>query len=157
MEALMLDYNFPVFVRWGFLDHLQVLVVYFRIAILAFHTALVDEPQDPLVVAAFSLALHNGGSLYEAIEIARNISQPHVSFHEIVETNHRESDYVLMARVVNLAASVKAMLWKMTDHHYVSQAMIEYPQAPWSDLVRVKNVLSILWFWWSFHCILEYF
>ncbi|XP_022145836.1 uncharacterized protein LOC111015199 isoform X2 [Momordica charantia] len=113
------------------------------IAILAFHTALVDEPQDPLVVAAFSLALHNGGSLYEAIEIARNISQPHVSFHEIVETNHRESDYVLMARVVNLAASVKAMLWKMTDHHYVSQAMIEYPQAPWSDLVFIPQALSM--------------
>lgn len=117
-------------------------MLYSRIALLAFHKALVDQPQDPLVVAAFSLAVHSGGSLYEAVEIARNISQPHASFHEIVESNHKESDYALMAQVVDLAASVKDVLWKMTDHHYVSQAMIKYPQAPWSDLVRVK-MLSI--------------
>lgn len=113
-------------------------MLYFRIALLAFHKALVDQPQDPLVVAAFSLAVHSDGSLYEAIEIAQSISQPHASFPEIIESNHKESNYALMDQVVDLAVSVNAVLWKMTDHQYVSQAMINYPQAPWSDLVRVK-------------------
>lgn len=119
-------------------------MLYFRIALLAFHKALVDQPQDPVVVAAFSLAVHSGGSLYEAIELAQNISQPHASFHEIVESNHKESDYSLMEQVVDLAVSVNVVLCKMTDNQYVSQAMIKYPQAPWSDLVRVNFFINIL-------------
>lgn len=113
------------------------------IALLAFHKALVDQPQDPLVVAAFSLAVHSDGSLYEAIEIAQSISQPHASFPEIIESNHKESNYALMDQVVDLAVSVNAVLWKMTDHQYVSQAMINYPQAPWSDLVFIPQALSM--------------
>lgn len=113
-------------------------MLYFRIALLAFHKALVDQPQDPVVVAALSLAINNGGSLFEAVEIAQNISQPHASFHEIVESNHKESDYSLAEQVIDLADSVNTVLWKMTNSQYVSQAMIKYPQAPWSDLVRVK-------------------
>lgn len=113
------------------------------IALLAFHKALVDQPQDPVVVAAFSLAVHSGGSLYEAIELAQNISQPHASFHEIVESNHKESDYSLMEQVVDLAVSVNVVLCKMTDNQYVSQAMIKYPQAPWSDLVFIPQALSM--------------
>lgn len=121
----------------------MLLMIYFRIALLAFHKALVDKPQDPLVIAAFSLAVHSGGSLDEAIEIAQSISRPHASFHEIVESNHKESDYALKAHVLDLAALVKDVLWKMTDHHYVSQAMIKYPQAPWSDLVRVEQYFDL--------------
>ncbi|XP_031740541.1 uncharacterized protein LOC101203603 isoform X2 [Cucumis sativus] len=113
------------------------------IALLAFHKALVDQPQDPVVVAAFSLAIHSGGSLYEAVEIAQNISQPHVSFHEIVESNHKESDYSLVEQVIDLADSVNSVLWKMTNSQYVSRAMIKYPQAPWSDLVFISQSLSI--------------
>uniref|UniRef100_A0A0V0H9I6 Putative ovule protein n=1 Tax=Solanum chacoense TaxID=4108 RepID=A0A0V0H9I6_SOLCH len=39
------------------------------IAILAFHKALVDRPRDPLVVAAFSIAVHCGGSLSDVLGI----------------------------------------------------------------------------------------
>ncbi|KAL0547406.1 hypothetical protein IC582_017340 [Cucumis melo] len=112
------------------------------IALLAFHKALVDQPQDPVVVAALSLAINNGGSLFEAVEIAQNISQPHASFHEIVESNHKESDYSLAEQVIDLADSVNTVLWKMTNSQYVSQAMIKYPQAPWSDLVFISQPLS---------------
>ncbi|GLT63997.1 hypothetical protein SLA2020_365170 [Shorea laevis] len=56
------------------------------IAILAFHEALVDQPRDPFGVAAFSLAVHSGGSLFEAVEMAKKISQPHgPSFDELLE------------------------------------------------------------------------
>lgn len=90
-----------------------------------------------MVIAAFSLAVHSGGSLFEAVEIARRISQPHdQSFDELFDPRDLDFNDALIDNVVDLAASVKAVLCKMTDPCYVSQAMSKYPQAPCSDLVR---------------------
>ncbi|EXB81219.1 putative poly(A) polymerase [Morus notabilis] len=115
------------------------------IAILAFHKALYDKPRDPLVIAAFSLAVSNGGSLPEAVEIVRTMSQPHVmTFHEILEpVTTTRSKNALINEVVDLAASVKAMLRKMTDPDYVSQAMMKFRKAPCSDLVFIPLTLSL--------------
>lgn len=114
------------------------------IGILAFHKALVDHPRDPLVVAAFSIAVHSGGSILEAIKIARMISQPHdMTFDELLEPGSIDSDDALINEVMDLAASVKTALCKMTDEHFVSRAMIEYPQAPHSDLVFISLALSL--------------
>ena len=111
-----------------------------RIAILAFHKALVEQPRDPLVVAAFSLAVSSGGSLLEAIEIARRISQPHETmFNEILEPVNTRSKNGFVDEVLDLAASVKCVLRKMTDREYVSQAMIRFSKAPRSDLVSLKT------------------
>lgn len=111
------------------------------IAILAFHKALVDQPCDPVVVAAFSLAVHSSGSLCEAVEIAKRIAQPHEpSFGELLEPQDEFNDAV-MDRVIDLAESVKAVIRKMTDQSYVAQAMAEYPQAPCSDLVFIPWAL----------------
>ena len=106
---------------------------------LAFHKALVDLPRHPLVVAAFCLAVHNGGSLSEAVEIARRISQPHDnSFSELSEPQDLDSDESLIDEIMGLAASVKSSLINMTDERFVSQAMSKYPQAPYSELVRFQ-------------------
>ncbi|KAA8532215.1 hypothetical protein F0562_032260 [Nyssa sinensis] len=114
------------------------------VGILAFHKALVDQSRDPLVIAAFCIAVHDGGSLQEAVEIVRRISQPHdMSFSELMESGALDSDDALINKVVDLAVSVKAALCKMTDEHFVSQAMIEYPQAPHSDLVFIPLALSM--------------
>lgn len=114
----------------------------FRVGILAFHKALVDKPRDPAVVAAFSLAVHSGGSLLEAVDIARKISQPNdLSFQELLESQGVLSAGSLMDEVIDLAGSVKASLLKMTDENFVSQAMIKYPQAPCSDLVRNQRFI----------------
>ncbi|PSR84614.1 Poly(A) polymerase [Actinidia chinensis var. chinensis] len=114
------------------------------IGILAFHKALVDHPRDPLVVAAFSIALHSGGSLTEAVNIARSISQPHeMSFNELLEPGSIDSNDALIGEVMDLAVSVKTAICKMTDEHFVSQAMIEYPQAPHSDLVFISPALTL--------------
>ncbi|KAK3018158.1 hypothetical protein RJ639_003828, partial [Escallonia herrerae] len=105
------------------------------VCVLAFHKALVDQPRDPLVVAAFSLAVHSGGSLSEAVKVAWRISQPHnTSFLELSEPGALDSDAVLMDEVIDLAASVKDALQKLADERYVSRALIKYPQAPHSDL-----------------------
>lgn len=131
LASWMLELSFP----------LTQLAENCRIAILAFHKALYDEPRDPLVIAAFSLAVSNGGSLPEAVEIARTMSQPHATtFHEILEpVTTTRSKNALINEVVDLAASVKAVLRKMTDPDYVSQAMMKFPKAPCSDLVSPQH------------------
>ncbi|KAM7480199.1 hypothetical protein LguiA_028412 [Lonicera macranthoides] len=107
------------------------------VAILAFHKALSDEPRDPMVVAAFSLAVHNGGDMLEALNIARRISRPHdTSFHELLVHQNLDSA-TLKDEVLHLNASVSKALSIMTDEHFVSQAMNLYPKAPYSDLVFI--------------------
>ncbi|XP_059443872.1 uncharacterized protein LOC132175828 [Corylus avellana] len=107
------------------------------VGILAFHKALSEKPRVPLVVAAFSLAVHNGGDISEAVNIARKITAPHdSSFHELSEPQNLEF-HALTDAVMDLAASVKGALCKMTDEHFVSQAMAGYPRAPYSDMVFI--------------------
>ncbi|KAG8379491.1 hypothetical protein BUALT_Bualt07G0094000 [Buddleja alternifolia] len=104
-------------------------------AMLAFHEALSDQPRDPLVIAAFSLAVHNGGDLSEALSIARRINKQHdTSFQELSEPGPMDSE-TLLDDVMSLAASVRSALGHLTDEYFVSQAMAKYPKAPYSDLV----------------------
>ncbi|GAV60170.1 PolyA_pol domain-containing protein/PolyA_pol_RNAbd domain-containing protein, partial [Cephalotus follicularis] len=114
------------------------------VGILALHKALCDQPRDPLVVAAFSLAVHNGGDLLEAVNIARRIRRPHeVSFHELLEPQSLDSQ-TFTDEVMNLHTSVKFALSEMTDESFVSQAMAGwYPQAPFSDLVFIPLALYL--------------
>lgn len=96
-----------------------------------------------MVVAAFSLAVHNGGDIPEAINIAKNINKSHDgSFHELSEPQNLEN-LTLVNEVMSLAASVKSTLSEMTDEHFVSQAMSAYPQAPFSDLVFIPLALYL--------------
>ncbi|PWA41117.1 Poly A polymerase, head domain-containing protein [Artemisia annua] len=115
------------------------------VSLLAFHEALVEQPRDALVIGAFSIAVHSGGSLSDAVDIAREISQPHdTSFHEISEPIYSYSKDELMAEVIRLGASVKDALRRLTDENFVSQALIQYPQAPQSDMGhKWSNVPSV--------------
>lgn len=120
-------------------------MLHFRLSLLAFHKALADQPRDPLVIAAFCLAVHNGGSLSEAVSIAKSISQPYdTSFHELLEHQDQNMDDNLVNDVKDLAASVKTALCQMTDETIVSQAMANYPQAPFSDLVTFLPNSSLI-------------
>ncbi|KAJ6934069.1 poly(A) polymerase I-like isoform X2 [Populus alba x Populus x berolinensis] len=114
------------------------------LGIFAFHKALVDQPQDPLVVTAFSLAVHSGGSLLESVEIARRISQPYQSsFPELLEARNPDSNNALVHKTINFAALVKTALCNMTDGCYVSKAMAKYPKAPSSELVFIPMALFL--------------
>ncbi|KAJ6869325.1 hypothetical protein NC651_034163 [Populus alba x Populus x berolinensis] len=105
------------------------------VGILAFHKALSDQPRDPMVVAAFCLAVHNGGDILGGVKMMKKLTKPHdVSFHELSEPQNLNSE-ALVDEVVDFAASVKQVLYWMTNEYCVSQAMAEYPQAPCSDLV----------------------
>lgn len=114
------------------------------VAILAFHKALVDQPRDPLVVAAFSIAVYSGGSLMDAVKIARKIKQPHnAQFVELSKLETFKSNNDLVDEVMDLAASARVALQKMTDEHCISQALSKYPQAPRSDMVFISSSLSL--------------
>lgn len=116
------------------------------IAILAFHKALSDQPRSPLVVAAFSLAVHNGGDILEAAEITKKITRPHdSSFFELVDNLEKTNVefQTLLDEVMDLDASVKDALNKMTDGYYISKAMSAYPQAPFSDMVFIPLQLYL--------------
>ncbi|GFP98576.1 poly(A) polymerase i [Phtheirospermum japonicum] len=113
-------------------------------SILAFHEALSEQARDPLVVAVFSLAVHNGGDLSEALSIARRINKQHdMSFHELLEPPGCFDSSVVFNEVMILAASVRSALAHMTDEYFVSQAMAEYPKAPKSDLVFIPQILYV--------------
>ncbi|XP_021745856.1 uncharacterized protein LOC110711744 isoform X1 [Chenopodium quinoa] len=114
------------------------------ICLLAFHKALADQPRDPLVIAAFCLAVHNGGSLPEAVNIAKSITRPHASgFRELLEDQNQNMGENLENDVKDLAAAVKKALCQMTDETIISQAMAKYPQAPFSDLVFISLPLQL--------------
>lgn len=88
------------------------------------------------MVAAFSIVVHTSGSSSDALGIVRKISHPHdPRFSELSIDHDLKSDEVLLDEVMDLAADVKSALKKMTDEYFVSQALIEYPEAPHSDMV----------------------
>ncbi|CAL9170517.1 unnamed protein product [Musa hybrid cultivar] len=114
------------------------------VGILAFHQALVRQPRDPLVVAIFTLALHNGGNLSEAVDIAKKITHSHDgSYSELLEPQKWDAEGDLLSDVIDLASSVGSAISSMTDEHLVSQAMARYPQAPYSDLVFIPLQLYL--------------
>ncbi|GLT39940.1 hypothetical protein SLA2020_141050 [Shorea laevis] len=113
------------------------------VGILAFHKALSDQPRDPLVIAAYCLAVHHGGDMLQAVKISRSINKPHESsFYELSEPQDLDSQ-ILIEEVMDLAASVKQALCDLTDEYLVSKAMSAYPQAPFSDLVYIPLQLFL--------------
>ncbi|KAG5046092.1 hypothetical protein JHK86_015498 [Glycine max] len=75
------------------------------VGILALHKALSDRLRDPLAVAAFSLAVHNGGNLLEAINITGMINKPHdARFPELLDPSGLDVE-ALEAEILDLAES----------------------------------------------------
>ncbi|KAL9313986.1 hypothetical protein ACSQ67_019438 [Phaseolus vulgaris] len=113
------------------------------VGILALHKTLSDRPRDPLAVAAFSITIHNGGNLSEAVYIAGMINKPHdVRFPELLNHSGLETES-LEAEILDLAESVRGTMLQMTNEYFVSQAMADYPQAPHSNLVFIPLSLYL--------------
>jgi len=96
-----------------------------------------------LAIAAFSLAVHNGGNLLEAVDIARRINKPHdIRFPELSDPCDLNAK-ALENEILDLAESVKVSLLQMTSRHSVARAMVDYPQAPHSDMVSLYFLLIL--------------
>lgn len=123
------------------------------VALLAFHLALVDEPRDALVVTSFVLSVRNGGNLEKAVNKARRISKRANKFHpEVLDAVENKCDESVMEKVLDLALAVRSSLNAMVNEYVVSQAMSEYPQAPFSDLVFI-SIPTYSKAWNIFNCV----
>ncbi|KAJ3675825.1 hypothetical protein LUZ60_004867 [Juncus effusus] len=106
--------------------------------LLAFHASLAHTPRSPLTIATFTLALHNGGDISEAVSIANKITDSHDgTFPELSRSFRLESERDLEREVIDLAESVKEAMDCMMDGEFVWRAMEKYPEAPRSDMVFV--------------------
>ncbi|XP_064954112.1 uncharacterized protein LOC135615510 isoform X2 [Musa acuminata AAA Group] len=80
----------------------------------------------------------------EAVDIAKKITHSHDgSYSELLEPQKWDAEGDLLSDVIDLASSVGSALSSMTDEHLVSQAMAQYPQAPYSDLVFIPLQLYL--------------
>jgi hypothetical protein len=112
------------------------------VGLLAFHMALVNKPQDVLLVTAFCFALYYGECSEKAISVARNTVQAAKRFcPEIVEGVRVESNEVLLEGVFNLASGVIAALDSMVNKKSPSRATSENHEVPFSDLVFISKSL----------------
>jgi len=67
-------------------------------------------------------------------------------FPELLDPSGMDAK-ALEAGVRDLAESIRGTLLQMTDEHFVSQAMADYPQAPHSDLVSIFFLFLCIYLW----------
>ncbi|KAL5053138.1 hypothetical protein RYX36_033820 [Vicia faba] len=108
------------------------------VVILALHKSLNDKPRNPSVIAAFSLAIYNGGNLLEAVDIARRVNKPHDTRFPELSDPYDLNAKAMENEILDLAETVKVSLLQMTSRHSVARAMADYPQAPQSDMVFIS-------------------
>lgn len=112
------------------------------------------DPRDPLAVAAFSLAVHSGASLLEAVKIAkRNFLTTWWKLPWI--TSFRKYIIKWCVNVSghwsrNISQWCNYARWWMNDDCYVSRAMIEFSEATFSDLVRAYHFNQTFSSSWKF-------
>ncbi|XP_042508935.1 uncharacterized protein LOC122084613 isoform X2 [Macadamia integrifolia] len=109
------------------------------IGLLAFHLALVEEPQDALVVWAFCSTLYHG-NWREAVKCARENALEHVQFvPEILQACITKSDQTLAEEVSHLASLVQYSIDVLTDPKCLLESMSRYPLFPCSGLVFISK------------------
>lgn len=106
-----------------------------RIGLLAFHLALVNKPQDPLVVWTFSSVLYHG-NWQDGVKYARKHVQEQVNcLHEISEPCDYKSDRELAEKVTQFASFVQASIDPLMDKDSLFKSMSRFPLFPCSGLV----------------------
>lgn len=119
-----------VMIKFLFLD---------RIAILAFHIALVNNPQDALVIVAFASILYHG-EWKEGIKFARENAEVQVNFiPEISRSIKLKSDEELAEEVSLFASSVQDSIDALIDKESLSNSMTRYPIFQSYGLVSTLN------------------
>ncbi|KAK9285251.1 hypothetical protein L1049_024440 [Liquidambar formosana] len=109
------------------------------VGLLAFHLALVNNPQDALVVWTFSSVMYHG-RWKEGVMFAREYAQLNVNFMpEISEPCDYKSDEELAKKVAQLASLVRASIDALTETDSLYESMSRYPVFPCSGLVFVSK------------------
>ncbi|EXC35254.1 Poly(A) polymerase [Morus notabilis] len=109
------------------------------VGLLAFHLALVNNPQDPFVVLAFASIFYHG-DWKEGIRFAKENAEVKVNFApELSRSFTFKSDKQLVEEVSQLASFVQDSIDVLTDTESLFESMSSYPTSPCSGLVFVSK------------------
>ncbi|XP_057981490.1 uncharacterized protein LOC131166879 isoform X2 [Malania oleifera] len=109
------------------------------VGLLAFHLALVNNPQDALVVWSFSSVLYHGG-WKEGVKFARAHARANVNFvPEVLGACDFRSDKELAKEVTQLAVLVQDSIDALTEADCLIESMSRYPFSPCSGLVFIPK------------------
>ncbi|CAL5369011.1 unnamed protein product [Camellia sinensis] len=109
------------------------------VGLLAFHLALVNNPQDALVVWTFASVLYHA-RWKEGVKFAREHAQGSVIFiPEILEACNIMSEDELAERVTQFARVVQDSVDALTETDCLHQAMSRFPDSPCPGLVFVSR------------------
>lgn len=107
---------------------------------LAFHLALVEHPQDALVVWTLSSILYHG-TWSTATEFAKQNVKGHDQFvPEILEPSDSKSDELLLEETCHLASLIKSSVDALTRIDVLQQSLTRYLESlPCLGLVSIDD------------------
>ncbi|KAG6596268.1 hypothetical protein SDJN03_09448, partial [Cucurbita argyrosperma subsp. sororia] len=109
------------------------------VALLAFHMALVVNPQNSLIVLAFAATLYHG-EWNEGVNYARENSLLQINLRpEITRSAQFKSAEELAERVTHFALKVQGCIAALTSADCLLEAMSTFPASPHSSLVFVSK------------------
>ncbi|XVF62281.1 hypothetical protein PTKIN_Ptkin08bG0204900 [Pterospermum kingtungense] len=109
------------------------------IALLMFHHALVNNPQDAIIVLTFASLLYHG-KWKEGVEFARKHTKVEVKFvPEISRFSENKPDEDLAREVAHFASLVQDSVWALTETSGLFYSMSRYPFYLRSGLVFVPK------------------
>ncbi|XP_038904059.1 uncharacterized protein LOC120090455 [Benincasa hispida] len=112
------------------------------VALLAFHMALVNNPQNSLIVLAFAATLYHG-DWNEGVNYARENSLLQINLRpEITSSAQFTSEEELTEGVTHFASKVQGCIAALTSADSLLEAMSTFPDSPCSSLVLVSNKTS---------------
>ncbi|PPD86261.1 hypothetical protein GOBAR_DD16802 [Gossypium barbadense] len=104
------------------------------VGLLMFHLALVNNPQDALVIWTFASVLYHG-NWKEGVEFAREYTKLEVKFvPEISEFSETKSDEDLAKEVAQFASLVQDSVGVLTETSNLFESMSRYPFSACSGL-----------------------
>ncbi|KAM4118594.1 hypothetical protein ACJW30_02G215600 [Castanea mollissima] len=109
------------------------------VGLLAFHLALVNNPQEAIVIWAFASALYHG-NWEEGVKFAKEHAEMHVDFvPEILGSSNIKSDEELAKEVTLLASLVQDSMSTLAETESLFKSMSRYPFSPCSGFVFISN------------------
>lgn len=114
-----------------------------RVGLFAFHTALVEKPQHPLVVLSLASLMYYG-NWKEAIHYARlQIEDPVCFAPELLDATACISDHELAESVIQLANLIQDSVHVLTDADSLHETMENFPGCTCSGLVGTSTEIHI--------------
>ncbi|ONK62415.1 uncharacterized protein A4U43_C07F3630 [Asparagus officinalis] len=124
----------------------------FLLGLLAFHLALVNQPQEAIVISTFASVLYLG-TWDRGIKFVRENVKRHVQFvPEIEEASGTKSDESLLEQTSQLASLLKTSVSALVDPEALQESLVKYkttlPSSNLDHLIFVperaaRNVLRV--------------